>query len=169
MDVIGKSSSRIIKQGAKHVQIGITVYEKERQKVCPPKLQLPSPSSLFAQTNSYHQSRPSSPSPTGLINFNFSFLHYSALLTNTPPSLTPSLMHSPIPLLHRHLSRHCTHRHNILHPAILHLLTVHARRRLRIEYTRARLVASLHVHIFYVEGVHVAGDKGEERQADVDE
>ena len=80
-------------------------------------------------------------------------------------------MHSSIPLLSWHFRgrSHRRDRYHRLTPAVLHFFAVHTRRRLRIEYACARLVAALHVDVFDVEGVDMAGDKGQHREADVDE
>ena len=54
-------------------------------------------------------------------------------------------------------------------PPILHLLAIHTRRRACIVDASAYLVAPLHVHIFDVEGVDVAGEVAEDGEGDIDE
>ena len=81
-------------------------------------------------------------------------------------------MHSSISLLSRHFRGRSHRRNRCYHrlaPTILHFLAVYTGRRLRIEYARARLVAAPHVDVFDVEGVDMARDKGQHREADVNE
>jgi hypothetical protein len=95
----------------------------------------------------------------------------------TPHSLHPTRTHShlnnsPIPpLLRRHNTNIPTHSlpaHNILHPTRLRLLTIHALRRRGLD-ARASLISLLVVHVFDVEGVHVAGEVAEEGEKEIDE
>jgi hypothetical protein len=103
--------------------------------------------------------------------------HYIPLESLHPSPLILSPHHIPlsnssrIPLLRRrsYRNRLLYHHRSRVRSSILHLLTIHARRRLRVQYARAHLVAPLHVHILDVEGVDVAGEVAQKREQNVDE
>lgn len=121
--------------------------------------------------------------PFNFVTILLSPYHYLHIINSVSPhqplsyplfsstSLKINSMHSTIPLLRWHPTLHNNRLRNlhIPHPSILHLLTIHARRRLSIIDARPYLIPPLDVHVLEVKGVDVAGEVTEEREQDVDE